>query len=870
MRSIADLIPSAGVLVVNRLEVPMFVRRRHALRSRSFANHCVLVGMLLVTAAALSCPAAAMAANPSFGGISPVGAQRGAEVDIVLGGGSLADAQSLYFYEPGIEVKSWEVVDDKQVKVKLAIAADCRLGAHPLRIRSATGISNLRTFSVGALKEAVETEPNSDFAQPQAAELDTTINGVIQAEDVDYFVVQAAKGQRITAEVEGIRLGNTFFDPYVAIMDAKRFELANSDDAALVWQDGVASVVAPEDGAYIIQIRESAFGGSGACSYRLHVGTFPRPTAVIPAGGRPGTTLQVRWLGDVGGEWTEEVPLPAELRPNFGVHAHDAHGISPSANVFRLGDLDNVLEVEPNNAPAEATPFAAPMALEGIIAAAADVDCFKFTATQGQVFDVNVHARSLRSPLDSVLNILKGTGEGVAGNDDNGTPDSYLRFTAPADGEYVIQIRDHLGKGGPDYTYRCELAPVQPRLSMSLPEKQQYVDVTLSVPKGNRGALLVGGNRADFGGELAVEIKDLPPGIVAETITMAANQTFVPVVFSAPADAAVGGSLADIIGRPVDPAQKIEGHLIQQTSMVRGQNNIHVWDVYTHRLAAAVTEEAPFQVEIVEPKVPLVRLGNMDLKVRATRKEGFTAPIAIRMLYNPPDVGSAGSISIAEGQNEAIIPLNAGGGAELKPWKIVVLADAATPQGSIQVASQLATLEIAEPYVGFTFQAAAVEQGKETDVVIQVSHAKPFEGPAKVELLGLPNEVTTEPLELAAGQAELVFKVKTTANSPANRHKTLLCRVTVPGVEGEPIVHMLGSGELRIDVPLPPKADAPAAAPMDTPMPAADKPPEKRLTRLEQLRLDRENAKKAAAAKANGEAPPADTPPAAEQPAAPQ
>ena len=83
-------------------------------------------------------------------------------------------------------------------------------------------------------------------------------------EDVDYFVVEAKKGERITAEVEGIRLGITLFDPYVAILDAKRFELASSDDAALVWQDGFASIIAPEDGKYIIQVRESAYAGNGA------------------------------------------------------------------------------------------------------------------------------------------------------------------------------------------------------------------------------------------------------------------------------------------------------------------------------------------------------------------------------------------------------------------------------------------------------------------------------------------------------------------------------------------------------------------------------------------------------------------------------
>ncbi|MEX0712846.1 MAG: hypothetical protein WD278_10890, partial [Pirellulales bacterium] len=124
---------------------------------------------------------------------------------------------------------------------------------------------------------------------------------------------------------------------------------------------------------------------------------------------------------------------------------------------------------------------------------------------------------------------------------------------------------------------------------------------------------------------------------------------------------------------------------------------------------------------------------------------------------------------------------------------------------------------------------------------------RPFEGAAKVELLGLPHEVTTEARELTADAKELVFQVKTTGNSPAGRHKTLLCRAVVMA-NGEPVTHTLGSGELRIDTPLPPKANEPPPMPMPTPMPAAEeKPPEKRLTRLEQLRLDREKALKAAA-----------------------
>ena len=65
---------------------------------------------------------------------------------------------------------------------------------------------------------------------------------------------------------------------------------------------------------------------------------------------------------------------------------------------------------------------------------------------------------------------------------------------------------------------------------------------------------------------------------------------------------------------------------------------------------------------------------------------------------------------------------------------------------------------------------------------------------------------------------------------------------------GEPIVMNAGYSELRIDVPLPPKANTPAtpvaAKPPPTPAPGQ---PEKRLSRLEKLRLEQQEREKAAA-----------------------
>src|SRR5262249_50753748 len=318
------------------------------------------------------------AASPNLGAIRPTGGQRGTEVEITLSGARLGDAQEVLYYQPGITTVSLVKMDDNNVKAKLKIAPDCRLGLHDLRWRTATGVSELRTFSVGALKEISEAEPNNEFAKPQAIPMEVVVNGVADNEDVDYFVVEAKKGERITAEVEGIRLGITLFDPYVAIMDAKRFELASSDDAALVWQDACASVVAPEDGKYIIQARESAYAGNGNCLYRLHVGNFPRPTATLPSGGKAGEQVDVTWIGDVAGQRSTKVSLPASPPPDFGIQAEDEKGAAPYPNEFRISPFGNVIEVEPNDTPATANPFTGPMALNGIISKPGDVDYFMF------------------------------------------------------------------------------------------------------------------------------------------------------------------------------------------------------------------------------------------------------------------------------------------------------------------------------------------------------------------------------------------------------------------------------------------------------------------------------------------------------------
>ena len=802
---------------------------------------------------------AAQAASPALSAVRPTGGQRGTEVVVDLTGARLGDAQEVLFFQPGISVTKLEKVADNHVNATFKIAADAVPGIYNLRLRTATGVSELRSFAVGLFPESTEKEPNNDFAAPQAVTLNAVINGVAENEDIDYFVFEGKKGQRVTAEVEGIRLGISHFDPYVAILDMKRFELATSDDSALVWQDGFVSLILPEDGKYVVAVRESAYAGNGGCLYRLHLGTFPRGSSIVPAGGKLGDKVSVTYLGDPKGPITREVQLPSAPTELFGVFAADDGGQSPHGNIFRLSRWGNVNETEPNDAHDKATPFAAPLALNGVIDKPGDVDHFVFAAKKGETYDVAAYARRIRSALDPVLYVGKKGGGAIVGNDDSAGPDSAFRFTAPEDGEYVVWIVDHLGKGGPQYFYRIELTPVEARLALNLQSEELprgTGNVAVAVPKGGRQAILVYAGRENWGGDLKVVPNNLPAGVTAQADVMPASQGVVPVLFVAEPGAANAATMAKFTGSPVDPNVKLaDQKFTHMTVMVHGQNLVNFWSQTLESMVVAVTDEAPFEIEVVQPKVPLVHNGSMNLKVVAKRKPGFTAPINVSFPWLPPGVGASGGIAIPDGQNEALIPMNANGGAEVRTWKLVVNGTANTATGPMMLSSQLFDLRISPPYVTMAFQAASVEQGKAVPFAVKAAKAIDWQGEASVTLVGLPNKVVAPPMKLTKDTPELVFNITTDAVSPAGNHKNLFCQVVITE-NGEPIVHNLGSGELRIDVPIPPKNPA-AAAPAPAPMPVAAAPaaaPAKPLSRLEKLRLE---AKERAAAAAKSESQPA-------------
>ena len=741
------------------------------------------------------------AVAPRLGNITPTGGQRGTEVDVVFSGQRLDDAKEVVLYTAGLSVRKFESGKDR-VKATLAIAPDCRLGEHQMRLRTASGISEVRTFWVGSMTNVAEVEPNNDTAKAQRVALNSTISGTIQSEDVDQFIVSVEKGQRLTAEIEAMRLGRGAFDPYIAILDPKGGLLAGCEDSALGFQDGIVSIIAPETGDFLVQVRDTAYAGRDDYYYRVHLGTFPRPMAVYPMAAQAGTSLRAKFIGDRKGDFERDLKIPSVAQEKFGAFAEGA----PSPNWMRVTPYPTALEVEPNETREQAGESRGlPVVFNGILSKAGDQDWFRFRASKGENLQVSVYARRLRSPVDSSIQVVNAKGSVVADNDDAAGPDSSLNFKPDEDGEYTLLVRDHLKRGGAGFVYCVEVAPVQTSLTIKIPEvarndsqSRQYI----AVPQGNRFASLISVKRTSAPGDLNFRVDNLPKGVRLIPNPMPGKVDQFPLVFEATADAPIDGGLLEL---KAVATNGVEGHFQNDIELVQGPNNTSYYGTRVDKLMVAVTEAAPFKIRIVEPKVPLVQGGPMNLEIAVERESGFDEAVNVRLVWKPPGVSALPDMTIPKGSNTVDYVLNAKGDAEIRDWPLVVMGSAKVKDGELYVSSQIATLHLAEPYLTATMERSICEPGKSTNIVVKLDQKIPFEGKATIKLIGLSEKVSVPEMQITKDDREVVFPVKVDPSCGVGSQRNLFCTVTVP-VNGALIPHNIGQGgSFRV---VPPKAAA--------------------------------------------------------------
>ena len=112
--------------------------------------------------------------------------------------------------------------------------------------------------------------------------------------------------------------------------------------------------------------------------------------------------------------------------------------------------------------------------------------------------------------------------------------DSRLTFTAPADGEYLVRLRDVRGFQGEDYSYTLDIRPRRPDFQVTLH------DANPAVSPGSGKEFRVEAKRIDgYDGPIRVEIAGVPPGFhVTTPVTIEEGQLEAFGVIWADADAA--------------------------------------------------------------------------------------------------------------------------------------------------------------------------------------------------------------------------------------------------------------------------------------------------------------------------------------------
>jgi hypothetical protein len=573
-------------------------------------NNWATVSRLFAAFAALFFSATILLADPpGVAYIFPAGGQQGTTTKFKVGGYNLHESAPFEMLGPGVEASShiertetfWlegpviplpasQKAEDypKDYLGQVKIAADAPLGVRPWRVWTSQGATSaVLKFVVGDLPEIVEQETDGE-PLPVKVQLPVTINGrIFPREDVDLWSFQAKKGETIRAEVWAARLG-TPLDARLEVLSPRGVQVAEATAGA--DSDPALHFTAPEDGTYQVKIHDVAFEGLQSFVYRLTLSALPHVDRAYPLGGRRGETVRLELAGQGLATQSSEVKLPADGKSGPGWYSHrlDVRGRATDPFLLELDNLPEVLEAEPNDAADKIAAVTLPVVLNGRIGKPGDVDCWSASLKKGDAIDFDLRASRLGSPLDGVLIVSDATGKEVARADDmpGGQTDAQFRFTAPADGDYVLQVSERFAsRGGPDFAYRLRVTPPPEndfRLTLVGDARTPGPDVVTLVrssatpaeatpttgrakpPATQVKVKLVAERLGKFEGAINLSVEGLPAGVTVQGTEIAAKKPGTDLTFQAEPTAAIQAKYLTIRG-----TAEIDGRTVTRTATVQ-------------------------------------------------------------------------------------------------------------------------------------------------------------------------------------------------------------------------------------------------------------------------------------------------------------
>lgn len=479
------------------------------------------------------------------------------------------------------------------VTLEVTIAPGAEPGDREIRLRNANGLSNPLLFRVGQLPEFTEPAEHPNTIAPDARGADghpigpspertvtlpAVINGQIMPGEVDCIRFAATKGQKIVIAASARALipyladaVPGWFQATLALFDANGRELAY-DDRFEFNPDPVLYYEIRADGDYVIKIKDSIYRGRQDFVYRITAGELPFITSLFPLGGHAGekTTVALRgWNLPSAGLLVDATGKP----PGELLLAAPRDGLRSNQMAFALDAEPECAETEPNDDVAHAQKLKLPVIVNGRIDKPGDRDVFRFRGHAGQEVVIEVFARRLDSPLDSILQLTDAQGKQLAANDDHEDKgygltthhaDSRIALKLPADGTYYIHLGDTQHQGGPEFGYRLQVRPPRPDFELRVAPSSINVRGNTHVP------LTVFVLRKDgFNGEIELGLHDTAHAFGLSGARIPAGQDKVRFTLTTPATPRTEAYPVDFLGRATIDGKQVVREAVPAEDMMQ-------------------------------------------------------------------------------------------------------------------------------------------------------------------------------------------------------------------------------------------------------------------------------------------------------------
>jgi len=207
-------------------------------------------------------------------------------------------------------------------------------------------------------------------------------------------------------------------------------------------------------------------------------------------------------------------------------------------------------------------------------------------------------------------------------NDDGGPgygADSTLTFVAPADGDYIVHLKDVRGMEGQDYAYRLTIQDANPDYRLAAEPENP------NIPRGASVPITVRADRqGGYEGPITLRVEGLPMGVTAESATIPVGQSSTVVILSASPSASVEA--------PPSPI-KIEGH-----AMVSGRDLVRIANAGAPLQVASVIPPPDVKV-MADPTQLAIQPGkSVTVTLNIQRQNGFKGRVPCSVANLPPGV----------------------------------------------------------------------------------------------------------------------------------------------------------------------------------------------------------------------------------------